>query len=457
MPMPITPSNPAMRVAILGFGFSGAMVAANLVRSATAPLTLYIVDEKASALGVAYATENPEHLLNVRAANMGAFAEDAEGFAHWLTTDAAKQAQAKRGIRGSFAGSDFVPRALYGDYLQTIWQETQEIAAQKKLDIKLVPSRAVALQAGVVLSERGDAIAVDSIVLAVGHETRPIVPQLASAAIIQNPWAEGALTDAAQWQSPVMVMGTGLTAVDTVLALRSAGYTGMILACSRHGLLPEMHAAPTAVFACTPQEIAAQKNLQQLQQWLHTKIREVSDWRVVIDALRPHTQRLWQQFATSDQKRFLQRLLPFWNVHRHRMSPDIAARMDAEITAGSLHLLRSKRMSVVIQENGMFHATIGDARGEHAYQPSRILNATGLELNLARSANPLLRQILAEGIVESHVNGLGITADSQLRAWGTLHPHLYVVGSLLTGQLLESTAVPELRAQAATIAKAIVK
>jgi uncharacterized NAD(P)/FAD-binding protein YdhS len=445
-----------MRVAILGFGFSGAMVAANLVRAADAPLTLYIIDPEITARGVAYATENADHLLNVRAANMGAFADAADGFAQWLMTDAAKQAQAARGIARNFSGSDFAPRALYGDYLQSVWQQTQEIAAQKKMDIKLIPSRAVAVQAGAtpaVLTERGDAIAVDRIVLAVGHEVRPIWPQLPASSIIHNPWAAGALDGAAQWAAPVMLVGTGLTAVDMVLTLRKAGYAGEILAGSRHGWLPQAHAVPSAIFSCAAEEMAAQKTLRQWVQWLRNSLRHVGEWRVVIDALRPHTQRIWQSLATPDQQRFLTKLLPFWNVHRHRMAPDIAARIQAEIAAGTLRILSTKRMTVIATEGGQIVVNTASQR----YTPSRILNCTGPELNIARSANPLLRQLLADGLVEPHVNGLGITADTQLRAWGRLHPNLYAMGALLTGQLLESTAVPELRAQAAMIAHAIVK
>jgi uncharacterized NAD(P)/FAD-binding protein YdhS len=445
------------RIAIIGFGFSGSIAAANLVRDAVSPLTLYIVDETADARGVAYATTNPEHLLNVRAAGMSAWADAPEHFVAWLATDAAKQAQARMGISGNFSGDDFVPRMLYGAYLQSIWRETQDIAAQKNCSIKLVPSRAVAIRQGdsaAVLTARGDAIAVDTIILAVGHETKPILPNVVSPHIIQNPWAEQAFGGAANWPSPVMLVGTGLTAVDVMLSLRRAGYAGEIVAASFSGCLPQPHATPTAVFAFGAQEIAALKTLTPMLHMLRTKIRELGDWRVAIDALRPHTQALWQRLTTRHQQHFLSRLNTRWITHRHRMAPEIAATIDAEIAAQKLRLMGCKTIEAR-QEEGQLAVTIIAHNAVEQLHPSRVMNCAGLELNLARSKNPLLRHLLADGCVEPHATGLGVAVDPHCRAWGNLHPYLYVIGSLMTGQLLESTAVPELRAQAASISQAI--
>ena len=444
-----------MRVAIIGFGFSGLLVAANLVRGATAAFTLYIIDEKADGLGVAYGTSNARHLLNVPAGNMGAFADDVGGLCTWLETADAAQHKAQLGITRSYAASDFIPRVLYGAYLTSIWRMTQENAAQKKIDIKLVPSRATVLQTGselAVLTARGDAIAVDKIILAAGHETKPMLPQLRSENIIQNPWANAALDDAKKWPSPVMVMGTGLTAIDTVLSLRAVGYAGEIILASRNGLLPKTHAGPRSIFSFNAQEIAAQKTLPAMLRFVRSKIREHGDWRAVVDALRPHTQTLWQRLSTREQSYALRWLMPQWNVHRHRMAPEIAAYIDTEIVAGTLRMIASKKLEVTLDGEQL---SIREVNGA-VQSVSRLLNATGLELNLARSSNSLLKQLLADGMVEAHATGLGIVADKHYRAWGSLHPNLFVIGSLLTGQLLESTAVPELREQAAAIAASIV-
>jgi uncharacterized NAD(P)/FAD-binding protein YdhS len=447
-----------MHVGIIGFGFSGLMVAANLLRAATTPLTLYLIDEQANSVGVAYGTNNPDHLLNVRASNMSAWAQDAGHLVAWLAGDSGKEAAAVLGLRTDYSAQDFIPRALYGAYLRDIWHEAQEIAAHKHCSIKLVPSHAVALQGTenlAILTARGDAIAVDAVVLASGHEARPILPHVKSDHIIQNPWAEHAWQDAAHWASPVMIMGAGLTAVDAWLSLRNHGYRGEVIMTSRRARLPMVHAAPTAIFAFTDAEIAAQKTLRQMLRMLRKNIRDVGDWRVVVDALRPHTQALWQRLTTRDQLRFQRLLLPLWNIHRHRMAPEIAARVEQEIAAHSLKLVACRRMDVTLDDEGQLQVQMLHQNTTHQLQPSHIINCTGLGLDVARSENPLLKQLLADGVIEEHATDVGIVADKHYRAWGALHPRLYVLGSLLTGQLLESTAVPELRVQAASIAEKI--
>lgn len=442
----------SMKVAILGFGFSGLMAAANMVRRAAVPITLYIVDDHTGGFGTAYGTQNPNHLLNVPANKMGAFADDVNGFYAWLQSDEAKRAQVALGLSKHHGADDFVPRVLYAAYLESIWRDTQELAAQKKLEIKLVPSRVVALTSNplLVLTERGDAIAVDSIILAVGHEVKPLLTNLTCATMMQNPWAKNALAGAAQWASPVMLVGTGLTAVDVLLSLRSVGYLGEVVAASFSGRLPQPHAKSSAIFSFAAADIAALKTLPQMVQCVRTKIREVGDWRVVIDALRPYTQSLWQRLSTPAQIAFLTRLTTRWTTHRHRMAPEIVAQVEAEIAAKTFRMIGCKKIDAR-EENGAPHITIHTAQGVEELKPSRVLNCAGLELNLAKSANPLLRQMLASGMVEPHATSLGMVADKNYRAWGVLHPHLFVIGSLLTGQLLESTAVPELRQQAASI------
>lgn len=430
------------------------MVTANLMRNAPSPITLYIIDEKADGRGVAYSTDNPDHLLNVRAGNMSAFADDKNHLIHWLTSDAGKYAAAARTFRADYAATDFIPRALYGDYLQAIWQETQQIAAQKNCSIKLVPSHAVAIHPGdeaAILTERGDAIAVDKIVLAAGHEIKPIFPQLPTGRVIQNPWSADALACAKEFASPILLIGSGLTAIDMLLSLRRAGYTGEVIAASTNGQLPRPHVAPTPAQHFTETELLQQKSLSHLLHHVRTRIAQTNDWRAVVDALRPHTIPLWQRLTSAQKLKFLARLNTFWSVHRHRMAPEITAVMEAQIAAQKLSVLRSK--SIIPAADGS--VIIRTDQGEHMLHPSVIINCTGFELNLEKSSNPLLRQLITNRLVEAHDTRLGIAADPHCRAWGALHPKLYVIGSLLTGQLLESTAVPELRVQASTIAASI--
>ena len=100
---------------IVGAGASGALMAAHLLARDPAGVSVTIVEKRAQlGRGLAYATGNPSHLLNVRAANMSAFADDPDHFWRWL---------AARGEVGERGGEDrfrFFPRGLYGVYLESL-------------------------------------------------------------------------------------------------------------------------------------------------------------------------------------------------------------------------------------------------------------------------------------------------------------------------------------------------
>lgn len=442
------------RVAVIGFGFSGLMVVANLVRGATAPLLIYVIDPALDARGVAYGTTCPQHLLNVSASRMGAFADDIGGFYGWLQTPEGEAASQRVCGRSDFASRDFVPRMLYGDYLESIWRATQEQAAAKSIPIKLVPSVASAITPAplAVLTERGDAVAVDQVVLAVGHEFKPIFPQLAGEGVIQHPWKADAFAGAAQWASPVMLLGSGLTAIDMLLLLRARGYTGEVVAVSRSGALPQPHRHDVVPYTLDLEALLQQKTPSKMLRSIRAAISAHGDWRGVLDSLRPHMRVLWQSLSTHDQQRFQRRIGTRWSTHRHRMAPEIALRVETERVAASFRVVATKRPDTS-RHDGKMEVKLG----AEIIHPSRIIHCVGPELNVARSARNVLKQAVADGLIEPHRNGQGITADPHGRALGTTYPHLYAVGSLLTGQWLESTAVPELRQQAAQVAQAILK
>ena len=72
-------------VAIIGGGASGALTAAWLLRGATAPLSIALIERSGRfATGVAYGTREPVHLLNVPAGKMSADPDDPEHLLRWL-------------------------------------------------------------------------------------------------------------------------------------------------------------------------------------------------------------------------------------------------------------------------------------------------------------------------------------------------------------------------------------
>jgi uncharacterized NAD(P)/FAD-binding protein YdhS len=90
-------------------------LAVQLLRDPSAHIRVTLVEKgQQPGLGLAYGTSNPAHLLNVRAANMSAFADYPDHFVRWLAADRAA---------GELHCADrfcFAPRKIYGRYIGSL-------------------------------------------------------------------------------------------------------------------------------------------------------------------------------------------------------------------------------------------------------------------------------------------------------------------------------------------------
>src|SRR5436305_11789825 len=107
---------PPRTVVIIGAGFSGAVTAAHLLRRGIGrPLGVVTINRSGRlARGVAYGTNSPGHVLNVPAGRMSAFPDDEDSFLRFA-----------RRIDPDVAGGTFVPRRLYGEYLEFLLHDAE--------------------------------------------------------------------------------------------------------------------------------------------------------------------------------------------------------------------------------------------------------------------------------------------------------------------------------------------
>jgi uncharacterized NAD(P)/FAD-binding protein YdhS len=440
-------------VAIIGFGFGGLMTLAQTVRQATQPLTIEVWAENVKGAGLAYGTDNLLHLLNVPAKNMGAWAQSPDDFAIWLATVAGEAACAELGVKLP-TPEDFAPRMLYAQYLASIRDAVLKEAQQKQITIRFHYGRAqrVTRQGEEwIITANGAEGTAKKLVLATGNEPKHLFTDIHHPAMIQNPWKLSAEQIQSWGKQPVVMVGTGLTAVDMVLTLRRMGYRGPIHAISRNGLLPLPHQSYALPYLLDAEALLALPTLLEQFRFVREAIRQHQraggDWRAVIDALRPYAIRLWQRLSPREQQSFVRRLATMWNSHRHRMAPDIAAILKQEITSGHLTLGASFHLRPAVEGEQLKLAVQWTHGGQEILQPVAIINCSGFELNWQRSSQELLQQLLQQNLVEAHPTYMGVRADKHYR----VAPTLYAIGSAMTGQFWESTAVPELRQQAEII------
>lgn len=424
-------------VGIVGAGFSGTMVTAQLARRGVSSLLIDPASDHGP--GTAYSTTDPAHLLNVPAKGMSAWPDVPDDFV-------------------AFSGGvpdRFVPRRDYGRYLRFIHADA------------VAGGHCRSLHAGAVAAERsedgwtltlddGASLKVVHLVLATGNEA-PRTPPWAGAAgeaLLVDPWSVATrrtIAQVAKSGDDIMALGTGLTMVDVALSLDAAGHRGTLHAVSRRGLLPRAH-APHDLAPISRDDVPGAPVAAALA-WIRSRAERVG-WRSAVDALRPHTQKAWQALPVDAKARFLRHALPWWNVHRHRIAPEVAATLDRMQAEGRLVVRAARIAAVESSDTGLVVTMHPRGSGEDTQRQdvAALVNSVGPNAMLTALDNPLLDQLLATGAIAPDPTGIGIAMDGDRVAGQQV---LWALGPPTRGVYWEVTAAPDIRVRAQAVAEAI--
>jgi uncharacterized NAD(P)/FAD-binding protein YdhS len=438
---------------IIGGGAGGALMALHLLRGDSRINVTLIESNPPIGRGIAYATASPSHLLNVPAGSMSAFDSEPDDFCEWLCRRANQPATSAAPKATRYM---FVPRALYGEYLASLI--TPFFGRGEQPDrLSIVHAECLALEenrTGVtaVLSN-GARYSAEFAVLATGHDA----PSRRGRWSV-HPWTSPR-DSGVEKHHRVLLLGTGLTMVDYLLSLEDAGHLGPIIAVSRRGLLPLVHTS-AAPLPTKEHEIPFGTDVSVLLQWLRARIAAHAtrggDWREVVDGIRPFNHKIWRTLSVPARQRFLRHARAWWNVHRHRMAPEIEARIANALRSGRLVVIAAKINS--IDENADGALVTHRRRGERAAETVRvdkIVDCRGVVSVPYRPANPALRDLLVRGHAQLDPLeiGLDVTTDGAIvDGSGRASQRLFAIGPLARAALWEITAIPEIRAQCAHLA-----
>ncbi|WP_049623821.1 FAD/NAD(P)-binding protein [Frateuria defendens] len=447
------------RVAIIGGGAAAAALLSELIDRAPATTPLHVdwyTGGGRPGRGVAYGTDSPRHLLNVRAASMGMFTGKPLGFLDYAQRQ-----------NPDVAGTDFLPRRLYGDYLESEVRRALAQAQARDHDVRVLPFAADALvpePGGVTVLQGEESRRADAAVLALGTlPNQPLAgvePALLEDRYVIDPWALLARGDDATPPRQVALIGLGLTAVDVLLELAARWPQTRFVALSRHGRLPEPHLpAASAPADDGGALVEAMRDKAEVRHWTHL-LRDACaasrDWRTVIDSLRPHTPGLWAGLVPEERARFLRHARWAWERVRHRLPPAVAEAMAELEHSGRLQRLRGRMRAVRRAGDGVqLDLELPHGSSARALEADLAIQAIGLDTDARRTHHPLVRQLVTNGHVLPEPLGQGLAAedDGRLHHGGGVWPHVYAIGSLLRGALWESTAMPEIRQQARGVAE----
>ena len=379
-------------VVILGAGFSGTMVAVQLMKRATKPMQLFLVERNEFGRGPAYAEADETLLLNVRADQMGAFPDRVDHFYDWLNS---KNFHAEP--------HEFISRKIYGDYLEDLLEEA--IASSKGMvNVKLIKDEVINITPDrkLLLLSKNLPVYFDELVLATG-----LTPSIDSLQKLNG------------LQGPITIFGSGLSMVDAIITLVNRNFNSKITVVSRRGLLPQTHKFFAENEKRPDYKDLKLMSLQSLVNFVRSESKKY-DWRLVIDGLRPHTQQLWKHFSEKEKGQFLRYLRPYWESHRHRIPP-----------------MHDKLLHELMKKGQLEVKAIG-------FKPYKITTKNVLRCEgLSLLSNHIITKMIAKNVVKADDFNLGVS---------TLQPWAHTIGALRRGELWESTAVSELRVQAQELA-----
>jgi uncharacterized NAD(P)/FAD-binding protein YdhS len=442
-----------LRVAIIGGGFTGVTLAAQLLRKGNDALSVVLIERGAPlGRGVAYGTQYGWHLLNVPTSNMSAFPDDPEHFQHWALAN----------YDSGVEPASFLPRRIYGQYIESIIRETAdqhrdqfEWRQDEALHVVCTDGKAE------VFLHSGDVIIADKVVLAVGNfpPSNPYLPgrEHRGQRYVSFAWSADAL-DQVAFNSSVLLVGSGLTSVDQVVALRAREFRGTVHIISRRGLLPQRHkeTTPWPPFWNESAPRTARGLMRLVRNQVRTASKQGIDWRAVIDSLRPFTPRIWRSLPLAEKRRFLRHVRPYWEVHRHRVAPEIGRLIGHQLLSGQVQI-HSGRITRYSEDADGVDIIFCDRRSgkEQLLTVDRVINCTGPEADCRKLDDPLLSSLRKQNLARPDplFLGLDLSDDGALiDAHGKPSDFLYAIGPSRKGSLWETTAVPEIREQASELA-----
>ncbi|MCD2450464.1 FAD/NAD(P)-binding protein [Methylicorpusculum oleiharenae] len=458
-------------IAIVGGGFSGSLVAAQLLRQSSQPIIIKLIERNPHFLhrGIAYSTHSSSHLLNVPAGNMSAFPDDPGHFLRWAQTHQATLIDPPW-VMDTLSNS-FISRRGYGQYISWVVEESLKVGnPNAKLDI--IQDEVVKItqtETGATLSLLGsEQIQAQKVILAIGNfpPADPPVSEnvhLNNPNYVSNPWSTESKMGWDHVES-CLIVGAGLTMVDWVLSLVDNNYRGKIHVISRRGLSPKVHDKVTPVplwLNYSDQPITIRSIVKQFRTLMITPGPTKNNWRGLIDALRPFSKEIWQALSLPEQRRFLRHVRSFWDNHRHRISSITADIISDLENNGQLTFYKGRVESFEVS-NGKVKVVIrhGGQKANKTLIVDRVLNCTGGECDYRKLQHPLIKDLFIKGLAHPDAIGFGLSVDSNgalLDRAAFKSSVIYTLGPPQKGTFWETTAVPEIRGQAYRLAKELLK
>ncbi len=482
-------------IVVIGGGSIGVSFVHQLVRMAEdagqTHMKISMIEKTGRAGGGdAYQDDLTTNLLNTRADTMSASRGRHHDFLDWLR---AREAD----WRPEFPDVEiekgaYLPRPLFGRYLESIFAETERMAARAGIELSLVPDTAedvIPHAAGfeIVLAS-GRRFEADYLMLCPGNLPSNTFPHLEGIeGYFNSPYPLGQLADQIGKDTPVGVVGASLSAIDTLIGFSHRGHTGKMVCVSRRGRLPSVRGQnnrryqPEILTIDNVRKLAeasgGQLSLEEVAQLIVQEIEHVDDkpfdlsqvlnveagaydylqseivlaqgkerlWQSVIYSLNGVIDTIWNYLADADKTRFMRDYRNLWLSYRVSFPVQNALRLQELMRTDRLTLLSGLQSIEYDRATRRFLMECVDPRTglSSLVRTPCLINATGYTSDVTDCTVPLIRNLLARKLARPSPF-TGFEVDFHIgtvqgaSAWHS--DRLYALGALATGAWLFTNA-----------------
>ncbi len=416
-------------IAIIGFGFCGRMALYYLAKKSVQNIKVIIFDKSAkTGLGPAFSSFSPHYILNVPTEKMSAFSDKPQDFCQFVEKNY-PQIWQEVGAKG------FAPRKIYGEYIDALTKAALIEAKNNNVEVEFVEEDVVEIadidQNFILNTASKKSYKASEILLATSFSQSELPYKFDNKKFIKKLWDKGVLNfhqGEFVVDEKICLIGSGLTTVDVIVGLKNKNFRGKIIAISRRGNFPRKHFAENPIKSPIISVADAKNGIV----FLCLKFRKFLaanpqfDLCQAIDFIRPITKELWQNLDAKNRKLFL-RLLPYWNIFRHR-APASSIEIIEEMIATKQLEIKKCGVKKIEEKNAKFEVETKDDKMLCDY----VVNCLGFEFRAEKY--PLLNQMLGANLLKK-----------DLFLVSSNHSKIHLLGGLNISRDFECTAVPDLR------------
>lgn len=442
--------------------------------------------------GDAYQLDTPSNLLNTRVASMSPIASDPQHFHRWLLANMALWRPQFPDLEPT--PDSFVPRALFGIYLNHVFDDAVVRLREQGVTVEHVPHRVSAIRrvnrGYEVATTQGMSVQSAGVVLAIGNlETREWDHLRAHPSYFNTPYPCTKLISEIDLKRSVCILGTSLSAIDAAVSLADAGHTGKIIMVSRNGRLPSvrgeqnLNRKPKLLTRELMQALAEQRGvgsitLMEIAQMLCQELEicegylpsleaimrmgegphryldsEISDaqvqdraWQAIVYALNDSIDLIWHMLSVKEKRVFQAKFKSLWHSYRVSFPIQNALKIQRLLHTDQLTVYGGYRDAYFDDANGRFAISVADnSKGfEATLYADSFINATGYTSEVSKCRSTLLRGMVANGLVRpSEFGGIDVDFDTGrvVSRSGVQMPGLFALGSLACGTYFWTNAM----------------